>query len=93
MWLPNLVREFSSLPLYLTDIAYTTVVINTYSHHAFQLKSLLEIDNVKTESQLINILGAAGDVAIAAAMVYLLHRSRTGFKHSDGVINRLVRPF
>ena len=64
-----------------------------YSYNAFQLKNLLEIGKVKTQSQLINVFSAASDVVIAGAMVYLLHGSRTGFKASDGMINRLVRHF
>lgn len=64
-----------------------------YSANAFKLTNLLEIGRIKTESQLINIFGATGDIAIAGAMVWLLHGSRTGFKHSDGMINRLVRMF
>lgn len=67
------------------------VIVLKYCIHAFQLDTLLDIGKVKTESQLINIFGALGDVVIAAAMVTLLHRSRTGFKQSDGMINRLVR--
>lgn len=72
-------------------LTISPVVVMVYSAHAFKLTNLLGIGDIKTESQLINIFGAAGDVVIAGAMIYLLHGSRTGFKASDGMINRLVR--
>ena len=42
------------------------------------------------ESRSINILGAASDTAIALVLIYLLHQSRTGFKRSETIINRLI---
>jgi hypothetical protein len=66
------------------------IVTSVYVARAFTLHSLLELPKIETLSKLINIFGAASDVAIAAAMVYLLRRSRTGFDRSNHIINRLV---
>ncbi|TFK26030.1 hypothetical protein FA15DRAFT_686664 [Coprinopsis marcescibilis] len=38
----------------------------------------------------INALSSAVDILIAASLAFLLHRSRTGFKRSDTVINKLI---
>jgi hypothetical protein len=59
----------------------------------FKLKNFSDIPKLKTKSALINAFGAAADVLIAAAMVYLLHTSRSDIKHSrsDSIIDRLVR--
>lgn len=41
-------------------------------------------------SRAINALAAVSDVAIAVILIFLLQRSRTGFRRSDSVINRLI---
>lgn len=38
----------------------------------------------------INAISAASDVAIAIALTFLLHRSRSGFRKSERIINRLI---
>lgn len=38
----------------------------------------------------VNVLAAAGDVLIAATLCIILHRSKTGFRVSDTMINRLM---
>lgn len=38
----------------------------------------------------INAVSAASDVAIAIALTFLLHRSRSGFRKSERIINRLI---
>ena len=36
------------------------------------------------------LAGVAGDVAIAGSLIFLLQQSRTGFRRSDSIINRLI---
>jgi hypothetical protein len=51
----------------------------------------VDVANLKPVSISVNVLGAATDVAIAAILCVLLDKSRTGFKQSDSMINKLVR--
>lgn len=41
-------------------------------------------------SRTVNILGMVSDVCIAGSLIWLLQSSRTGFKRSDSIINRLI---
>jgi hypothetical protein len=74
-------------------VAAAFIISSIYVARAFKLTSLLELPRIETLSKLINISGAVADVIIAAAMVYLLRRSRTGYKESNSIINRLVCRF
>ncbi|KAJ3730780.1 hypothetical protein FB446DRAFT_726043 [Lentinula raphanica] len=38
----------------------------------------------------VNVLAAVGDTYIAALLTLLLHTSRTGFRRSDSIINKLI---
>ncbi|KAK0215092.1 hypothetical protein IW262DRAFT_263373 [Armillaria fumosa] len=49
-----------------------------------------ELATLKYLSISVNALAAAGDVLIAGTLCLLLHRSRTGFKKSDTMINKLI---
>jgi hypothetical protein len=83
--------DHRSIPTPRLSAELVLIVINVvYTVRLFLLPDVTHLPEVKIESQLINILGAVSDVAIAAAMVKLLYDSRTGFKTSDGVINRMV---
>jgi hypothetical protein len=53
-------------------------------------KSILELSQIAIIAQVINAINAACDIAIAVAMVMLLHRSKTGLKQTDTIVNRLV---
>ncbi|KAF7432827.1 hypothetical protein PC9H_004770 [Pleurotus ostreatus] len=55
-----------------------------------QLQTWLELSQLKGLSMAVNVLAAAGDALIAASLVFLLRRSRTGFKKSDTMISRLI---
>ncbi|KAI1792177.1 hypothetical protein LXA43DRAFT_364423 [Ganoderma leucocontextum] len=37
-----------------------------------------------------NAVASAGDVILTATLIYILHHSRTGFKSTDSMINRLI---
>lgn len=49
-----------------------------------------QLPGVAAVSRAVNITGAISDVAIASSLVLLLNRSRTGFKPTESVINRLI---
>lgn len=49
-----------------------------------------EVPKIANVSRSINVLGVASDVAIAVTLIFLLQRSRTGFKRSETIINRLI---
>ncbi|THH07209.1 hypothetical protein EW145_g3535 [Phellinidium pouzarii] len=61
-----------------------------YTIKSLRLKTFTALASIVNLSRSVNIFGAAGDIAIAMALVYLLHRARTGFHRSDGIINRLI---
>ncbi|GLB36682.1 hypothetical protein LshimejAT787_0309690 [Lyophyllum shimeji] len=41
-------------------------------------------------SQSVNALAATGDIAIAATLIFILWRSKTGFSKSDSIVNQLI---
>ncbi|KJA30047.1 hypothetical protein HYPSUDRAFT_126725, partial [Hypholoma sublateritium FD-334 SS-4] len=55
-----------------------------------QLKTWVELEQLKGLSMAVNLLGAITDVIIAVALFLFLHRSRTGFKKSDTMISKLI---
>jgi hypothetical protein len=83
------VTRISSHPDYYTDriilvlATYYTVVMAGYT-------SILQLSEIASLVKAINALNSVCDIAIAGAMVWLLHSSRTGLKSSDTIINRLV---
>ncbi|KAF8879437.1 hypothetical protein CPB84DRAFT_1687940 [Gymnopilus junonius] len=66
--------------------SYLTRLITDWLH----LKTYAELTELKYLSILVNTLAAAGDALIAATLCILLHRSRTGFRKSDTIINKLI---
>ncbi|KAJ7584711.1 hypothetical protein C8J56DRAFT_1054190 [Mycena floridula] len=55
-----------------------------------QDQTFVELGKLKAISITVNGLAAAGDVIIAAALSFFLHTSRTGFRRSDTMINKLI---
>ncbi|PCH41619.1 hypothetical protein WOLCODRAFT_119331, partial [Wolfiporia cocos MD-104 SS10] len=64
--------------------------IIAYTAKAIHLQTFVELAELKGLSLTVNTLAAAGDMLIAATLSVLLHRARTGYKSSDGVINKLI---
>lgn len=58
--------------------------------HSLKLKTYARLTEIFDLSRAINVTNAVTDVAIAFALIFLLQRSRTGFKRSDNIINRLI---
>ncbi|KAF8798639.1 hypothetical protein BYT27DRAFT_7246559 [Phlegmacium glaucopus] len=54
------------------------------------LKDLPSLTKIKHEAIAINVLGAAIDLIIAAMLCTLLHLSRTAFRKSNTIINKLI---
>ncbi|KAF9059048.1 hypothetical protein BDP27DRAFT_528006 [Rhodocollybia butyracea] len=57
---------------------------------SLQLSTYEQLLGISGLTLSINALSTAADVIIAASLCYLLARSRTGFKHSDTMINNLI---
>ncbi|KAF9057471.1 hypothetical protein BJ165DRAFT_35260 [Panaeolus papilionaceus] len=57
---------------------------------SMRLTTWVELEGLKGLSMAVNLLGAAADVLITAALLFFLHRSRTGFKKSDTMISTLI---
>ena len=49
-----------------------------------------QLGSVRNMSRAMSATIAFADIIIAGILVFLLHRSRSGFKRSDSVINRLI---
>lgn len=49
-----------------------------------------EVVKIVNISRVVNVLSAASDIGIAFVLIFLLQRSRTGFKRSETIINRLI---
>ncbi|KAK0452911.1 uncharacterized protein EV420DRAFT_630545 [Desarmillaria tabescens] len=45
---------------------------------------------VRSLSQSMNALAAAGDLAICGSLIVLLHRSKSGMKRSDAMMNKMI---
>ncbi|KAJ4490502.1 hypothetical protein J3R30DRAFT_3422234 [Lentinula aciculospora] len=57
---------------------------------SLQLSTFQQLLGISSWTMSINALSTAADVIIAASLCFLLAQSRTGFKHSDTVINKLI---
>ncbi|KAF7356994.1 hypothetical protein MVEN_01036000 [Mycena venus] len=81
--------------LWLTGIALLLVLgefgcVLAYVAISLRLHTFAELAELKALSITVNALAAAGDFFIAAALTFLLHRSRTGFHRSDTMIRKLT---
>ncbi|KAE9394602.1 hypothetical protein BT96DRAFT_827468, partial [Gymnopus androsaceus JB14] len=56
-----------------------------------RVKTFVELANDLTDLSItVNVLAAVGDTYIAGMLTLLLHTSRTGFRRTDSMINKLV---
>jgi len=77
----------ASLCLLCLGPLLTTIV---YYAKAHRMQTFQELEAVYPISKAINVTSAVTDTAIAATLIVLLHRSRTGFKRSETVVNKLI---
>ncbi|EGO01615.1 hypothetical protein SERLA73DRAFT_85396 [Serpula lacrymans var. lacrymans S7.3] len=61
-----------------------------YVGKALELETFAQLGTLKDLSMTVNAVAAAGDVLIAAILCTLLQNSRTGFRRSDTIINKLI---
>lgn len=61
-----------------------------YSIKVFGISVWSDIGKVNALSRTTNAVGAAADVSIAMALVFLLHRARSGYRRTQAIINRLI---
>lgn len=61
-----------------------------YVAKALVFQTFAELLTLKDLSSAINATTAASDVLIAGCLVFLLQKSRTGFRRSDSMINKLM---
>jgi len=54
------------------------------------MKTLAELSTLITLEKICNILSASSDISIAASLVYLLRGSRSGFKQTQSMVNKLI---
>ncbi|KAJ4477520.1 hypothetical protein J3R30DRAFT_227636 [Lentinula aciculospora] len=71
------------LTLLVVMLDFIGVVLSQYT----ELAQLALLDNV---SIVTNVLGIVSDFAITFLMIFLLQRSKTGFKNTTDVLNRLI---
>ncbi|KAF9247140.1 hypothetical protein BU15DRAFT_69979 [Melanogaster broomeanus] len=66
------------------------VLLLIYVGKALPMDTFVELAELKVLSMSINAVAAAGDVLIAIFLCVLLQKSRTGFRKSDTMINKLI---
>ncbi|KLO12252.1 hypothetical protein SCHPADRAFT_941345 [Schizopora paradoxa] len=71
-------------------VAALFICLTTYSIKVFGLTVWSDIGKVNGLSRATNAVGAAADVSIAMALVFLLHRARSGYRRTQAIINRLI---
>ncbi|KAH6880981.1 hypothetical protein BKA70DRAFT_171516 [Coprinopsis sp. MPI-PUGE-AT-0042] len=71
-------------------VAAEFVCVIVFTAISLQLETFTNLANLETLSVTVNALAAAGDVLIAASLCTILHKSRTGFRKSDTMINKLI---
>ncbi|TBU56613.1 hypothetical protein BD310DRAFT_931022 [Dichomitus squalens] len=55
--------------------------------------TLINFNNFLWLALSYNVLASAADVILTTTLIYILHRSRTGFKSTDSMINKLILIF
>ncbi|TRM56904.1 hypothetical protein BD626DRAFT_571228 [Schizophyllum amplum] len=76
---------------FLTVVALGTfAVTTTYYGYTTKYTMFADLANIKSLSISINVTSAVMDVMISSSMVFFLHTSKTGFKRSNDVLNRLI---
>lgn len=71
-------------------VAAEFVSVIVFTAISIRLETFAKLANLEALSVTVNALAAAGDVLIAASLCTILHKSRTGFRKSDTMINKLI---
>ncbi|KAI5116215.1 hypothetical protein M0805_006766 [Coniferiporia weirii] len=78
----------TGVSLALVIAQFTSTVV--YYAKAYHFTQFAELETIFDVTRTINVITMCSDVFIAGVLVYLLQNSRTGFKRSETMINRLV---
>jgi len=73
-----------------TLVVATFVLTITYFIKAFNVKTFATLPTLFNLSQSVNIMAATSDISIAAVLIFILYRSKTGFSKCDSIINQLI---
>ncbi|KAI0049997.1 hypothetical protein FA95DRAFT_699318 [Auriscalpium vulgare] len=89
------IYTLSKKNLYVTGVVVILILAQfgvtlAYCSRAFTMSTYTQIATIKGLSMAINGTTAATDLAIAVVLCSLLHKSRTGFRRSDTLINKLI---
>ncbi|KAG2158998.1 uncharacterized protein EDB93DRAFT_437288 [Suillus bovinus] len=82
----NIIATASVLSLVITEF----ILVIIYFSKAIHLTTLSQIPQLKPWSMSTNAIAASGDVLISVFLCTFLKRSRTGFRQSDTLINKLM---
>ncbi|KAL5512692.1 hypothetical protein ACEPAG_2958 [Sanghuangporus baumii] len=75
----------------LSGLAIASFIVSAlYTAKGLKLKTFARLTEIFSLSRAINITNVITDISIAACLIFLLQSSRTGFKRSDSIINRLI---
>ncbi|KAG2119080.1 uncharacterized protein F5147DRAFT_603244 [Suillus discolor] len=66
------------------------VIVVIYVIKAVEFTTFTEVRQIKPLSMSVNAVAAAGDILITVLLCTFLQRSRTGFRRSDTMINKLM---
>ncbi|KAF5377279.1 hypothetical protein D9615_006446 [Tricholomella constricta] len=61
-----------------------------YFTEAWKVTTFDLLPNIFRLSQSVNSVAAAGDIAIAVTLIFILYRSKTGFSKSDSIVKQLI---
>jgi len=67
---------------------FVTIMISTA--WSLEVKTYARLAEVAHFSIAVNAIAVAGDILLTASLAILLHRSRTGLRRSDTMINKLI---
>jgi hypothetical protein len=80
---------FIVVPLVIVSwAAFASLVV--YSCLALKITTYAELASLKNLSMSCNVLAAAADILISLAMIVLLQRSKTNYKKTNSMLNRLI---
>jgi len=68
----------------------TFIITIYYSVQAWHVKTFTNLPSVLTLGQGVNAMTAITDITIAAVLIFILYRSKTGFAKCDSIINQLI---
>ncbi|KAF8128176.1 hypothetical protein EV363DRAFT_1221732 [Boletus edulis] len=86
------IGEFILVAVYAIQAYVSPLFLLACCSHAFSLQfhTFVQLSSLKALSMSVNAVAAAGDVLIAIFLCTLLQKSRTGFRRSDNMINKLI---